>query len=153
MLSLTSGFISLCLCLLGTFPILCLRHHGEERRQSCTCIVVNSRLFPGPVWTRSHRAPIALCQGNTTATQRQLCPANGDQFPLEGHVSHDVQSHLRNASLSFLGPLGNLESSAASGTLHLKPWQNYLLCLTSSVQPSCFRVHSALRWSAARQNH
>lgn len=64
-------------------------------------VVVNFRLLPGTLWTLSHRARIALLQGNTTATQRSLCSANGDQFPLQGHVSHQPHAESPNKS-SFL---------------------------------------------------
>lgn len=79
----------------------CVAHHDKkERRQlhmreALYNTVVNFRLFLRAVWTSSHRASIALFQGNTTVTQRPPCPANGDQFPLEGHISHQPHAELK----------------------------------------------------------
>lgn len=98
---------------LGDIPNFVLYTGGEEAKlymhDALYNTVVNFRLLPQSVWTSSHRAPIALFQGNTTMTQRPPSPANGDQFPWHGHIKPSaicrVKVYLSNLSLSFHGPL------------------------------------------------
>lgn len=59
----------------------------------CTTLI-NFRLLPRAVWTLTHRGPTALFQ-NTTGTQRPPCPANGDLFPVEGHISHQPHAESK----------------------------------------------------------